>query len=326
MATITKRGRKWRAEVERRGVRKSASFATKAEASEWAAQTEADILKGVRGAVPNKTFGDLLDRYSTEVSANKRGARWEQIRIEKLKRDPIAMIKLADLDATHFAQWRDRQLKTLTPASVRREWNVLNPALNIAVKEWRWLPANPMADVKRPAPSQARDRRITQREIDSLIHALGYDTQRKPQAVTARVGAAFLFSIETAMRCGEVCGLTWPDVDLKSCTARLAMTKNGTARTVPLSSAAVKIIKNLQKGDGSVFGLDTRQVDALFRKAKARAQIENLHWHDTRHEAITRLAQKLEVLDLARMVGVRDLRILMIYFNATAAEIAKRLG
>ena len=325
MATITKRGRRWRAEVERRGVRKSASFATKLEASEWAAQTESDILKGARGAVPNKTFGDLLNRYSIEVSARKRGARWEQIRIEKLKRDPIAQVQLADLNATHFAQWRDRQLKTLTPASVRREWNVLNPALNIAVKEWRWLPANPMADVKRPAPAQSRDRRITQREIDALIHALGYDPQRKPESVTARVGAAFLFSIETAMRCGEVCGLRWSDVDLKACTARLAMTKNGTARMVPLSSAAVRILKNLPRGE-TVFALDTRQVDALFRKAKARAQIDDLHWHDTRHEAITRLAQKLEVLDLARMVGVRDLRILMIYYNATASEIAKRLG
>jgi len=49
-------------------------------------------------------------------------------------------------------------------------------------------------------------------------------------------------------------------------------------------------------------------------------------FHDTRHEALTRIARKLDVLDLARMVGHRDARSLMIYYNATAEEIAQRLG
>ena len=56
------------------------------------------------------------------------------------------------------------------------------------------------------------------------------------------------------------------------------------------------------------------------------AGLENLTFHDTRHEGLTRLARKLDVLDLARMVGHRDPRSLMIYYNATATEIAGRLG
>ena len=52
----------------------------------------------------------------------------------------------------------------------------------------------------------------------------------------------------------------------------------------------------------------------------------HLHFHDTRHEGITRLAKKLEVLDLARMVGIRDLSILMVYYKPTATEIAERLA
>ena len=58
----------------------------------------------------------------------------------------------------------------------------------------------------------------------------------------------------------------------------------------------------------------------------ARAGIENLRFHDSRHSAITNLAKKLSVLDLARMVGHRDVKSLMIYFNPTAEEIAGRLG
>jgi integrase len=66
--------------------------------------------------------------------------------------------------------------------------------------------------------------------------------------------------------------------------------------------------------------------DALFRKCRDRAGIVGLHFHDSRHEAITRLAQRLDVLDLARMVGHRDLKMLQAYYNATAEEIAARLG
>jgi integrase len=64
----------------------------------------------------------------------------------------------------------------------------------------------------------------------------------------------------------------------------------------------------------------------MFAAATKRAGIEGLTFHDTRHEGLTRLAQKLEVLDLARMVGHRDLKSLMIYYNPTATEIADRLG
>lgn len=67
------------------------------------------------------------------------------------------------------------------------------------------------------------------------------------------------------------------------------------------------------------------KIDSLFRKAKKMALIDDLHFHDARHTAITRLAKKLNILELARMVGHRDLRQLQVYFNMPAEEIAKRL-
>ena len=66
-------------------------------------------------------------------------------------------------------------------------------------------------------------------------------------------------------------------------------------------------------------------MDALFRKYRDKAGIDNLHFHDTRHEAVTRLAKKLDVLDLARMIGHRNLKTLMVYYNATAEELAQKL-
>lgn len=324
MATFVKRGGTWEAQVCRRGVRKSASFRTKTEASAWAVKTEAEILAGIRGEIPDKPFSALLERYRDEISVTKRGERWERMRIGLLLRDELAKVKLEDLSSTHFANWRDRRLKEVSEASVIREWNLLSHAVSVAVREWRWLPENPFKHVRRPRAPQPRDRRISESEIARLLLALGFDRNTSPQTKTARVGAAFLFAIETAMRAGEIAGMTWDRVN--GSVVYLPLTKNGTARSVALSPEARRILDQLPRDGDSVFGVTSVQIDALFRKAKSRALIENLHFHDTRHEAITRLAKKLDVLDLARMVGIRDLRILMVYYNARAEEIAERLA
>lgn len=138
---------------------------------------------------------------------------------------------------------------------------------------------------------------------------------------------AFLFAIETAMRAGEIKALTWDRVFIDQKYLSLLETKNGTKRNVPLSKRAVELL-------GYMSGLDERHVftvngasfDTLWRKLRDRCEIENLHFHDSRHEACTRLARKLDVLDLTRMIGHKDLKSLMIYYNATATEIADRLN
>ncbi len=76
----------------------------------------------------------------------------------------------------------------------------------------------------------------------------------------------------------------------------------------------------------TVFDLNTGSRDALFRKAVKRAQIHDLHFHDSRGEAIFRLSKKLDVLELARMIGHRDIASLMFYYNTTAEELADKLG
>lgn len=328
MASFRKKGGGWEASVCRKGVRRSRTFDTKTEASFWAAEVEREILDGLSGKIPSKRFGDLLLRYAADVSPTKRGGAWEVKRINAFCRDEIAGFMLADLRAEHFAAWRDRRLRVVTAGTVLREWNLLRHAVNVAIKEWGWLRENPFAGVKRPAAPRARDRLISDDELERLLYALGYDYNSPPVTISARVGAALLFAIETAMRAGEICGLRWGDVDLDRRVAVLLQTKNGHKREVPLSTEAARIIgqcKGVCLDDPAVFGLQSSQIDALFRKAKKMALIGDLHFHDSRHTAITRLASKLNVLELARAVGHRDLRQLQVYFNSSAEELAKKL-
>lgn len=328
MGTIRKKNNGYEAAVFKLGIRKSRTCRTKAEANIWITETEKEILSGKFNAVPDKTFGDLMDRYGKQVSPTKRGASFELKRISKLAEDEISKVKLGELNQTHFAAWRDRRLKEVAAGTVLRDWNLISHALNIALSEWKWLLENPIKGVKRPKEPPHRERRITQDEIDRLLFALGYDYIEKPETISSRVGASMLFAIETAMRAGEIVSLTWDAVDLDKRIAKLPMTKNGFPRDVPLSSEAMRIIdqvKSVTESVSSVFHLRTDQIDALFRKAKTRALIDDLHFHDTRAEAITRLAKKVDILTLARISGHRDMRMLQIYYRESIEDIAKRI-
>lgn len=317
MASIRKHGTGWRAEVARQGVRRSKVLPTRQAAKDWAARQEYLIMHGDKVAATTP-FGDVLDRYAREVSPGKRGHRWEAIRLEKLRRDPIAKRPLGALTATDFADWRDRRLAEVAAPSVRREMTLLAAVLTQARKEWGLLTANPMEGVRKPPNAPPRERRVTQDELDRLAHAAGSDLSN----ATARAFAAFLFAVETAMRAGEILSLTSETVDTARRVARLPRTKNGDAREVPLSSEAVRLWQSLP-GDG--FALSAAQLDALWRKVRDRASVSDLHFHDSRHEGITRLSRRLDPLALARAVGHRDIRMLQVYYNESAEDLARRL-
>lgn len=321
MANVTKTATgRWRFQVTVNYKAKVKTFDTKAEGYAWEEE-----LKAGKSGTPSMTFGKLLEKYRDEVSVKKKGERWERIRIEKFKNDKIAKIKIADLNKNTFVDWRDRRLKEVSALSVLREWALLSHCLQLAVDDWGYLPINPMKGVKKPKGAPPRDRLISQDEIDRLCFALNYSNNAILTTLTSRVGAAFMFAIETAFRAQEICNLRWADI--KGRVAKINDSKTYTGiREVPLSMVAMGIIEQCKGIDKEfVFKVNTSQLDSLFRKAKGLVDITDLHFHDTRHLAITRLASKLEVLELARVVGHKDLKMLLVYFNSKASDLISKL-
>jgi len=319
MASIRKRGPTWRVELYKDGKRESASFPTKQQAAAWATQREAE-LTGER--LPDKSVKDALRRFSAEVSAGRKGKKWEQARLLAMERDPLASVRLPVLRATDVAEWKQRRLLDVTGPSVRREMNLLLAVLELAVTEWGWLRTNPARGVKKPPHAPSRKRRITDDEIERATLALGL-ADLESETASQRTGLAFLFALETAMRAGEILGLTWADIGAKS--ARLPDTKNGDARVVPLSARAREILAALPRDRATVFDLDAGSRDTLWRQARDAAKLGDLHFHDSRAEAIWRLSKKLDVMELARMIGHRDLRSLLAYYNTDPDDLADRL-
>lgn len=322
MASIQRNGTRWRVQVYVQGKRESASFDTKQQAAQWALTRQAE-LSGKK--LPDRTLGDAMREYVRKVSPTHRGARWEEVRLTALGRHAIAKRKLATLAGSDLADWRDARLQQVKPGTVVRELTLLRSVLEVARRDWHWIRLNPMADVRWPKTPSGRARRVTQAEIDAVAKAFGVADELRAETATQRVGLAFLLAIETAMRSGEMLALTRHDIHLQAQYVVLRNTKNGDRREVALSSRAVEILKALPEGEGPVFAMTDGMRDALWRKTRPEA-LADLHFHDTRSEAIWRLSKKLDVLQLARMIGHRDPKSLMHYYNESATDMAARLG
>lgn len=320
MAVPKKDGDVWRHRIMVRGQRVSGTFRTKAAALAWEAEQRVQIKEGSTVS-PSKTLRDAFERYELEVSKKKRSYANEAKRLTWFANQDLAAKKMAEIKPADIAAWRDARLQEVKGSSVNRDMNLLSHVFTIARREWGWITTSPTKDVERPKDPPHRDRRISEEEIDLICQQLGWNRALKmaPTTKQHRVALAFLFALETAMRAGEICALRKGDVQGR--VARLHTTKNGRPRDVPLSAGALAIWKLVPAG----FDLTPALLDALFRKARTSAGVVGMTFHDSRHEAITRLASKLNVLELARMVGHTNINQLRTYYNATAEDIASRL-
>lgn len=323
MASFRKRNGKWYAEIRRQGHYRTGTFATKAQAKYWADDVEADIESG--RPVGQHSLAEALRQYAEDASGTKRGARWERLRLNAFERDMSCVHKPIDqVTPQDLADWRDDRLGVVAPSSVRRDFNLLNSVFELARREWRWIRDNPLRDVAKPANPPPRDQIIAPDHQLMIMETAGYWRGMEIRTTQQLTAAAFDLSLETAMRAGEMRSLDGPRIHLSDRYVDLPVTKNGTRRQVPLSKGAVDILSALDSENP--FPISASTLDATFRKLRKRAGFDGLfNFHDARATAITRLAKKLDIYELSRMTGHKDLKMLSRYYRETASEIARRL-
>ncbi len=318
---------RWWVQIEVGGVRESGTFDTKTLASTWAARRATEIRMMASGNAGRlKTLRDALRKYATDVSPSKKGERWETIRLaafEKPEHAPLPLgRKIGEIRPADLALWRDARLAAVSRSTVLRDMTLMGAVLECAKREWGWIEKNPMRDVRRPGEPDHRERVISGVEVRRMLRQLGWKKGRM-RTMSQAAATCFLLALMTGMRAGELCSLRWSDV--RADHVRLLDGKTG-KRDVPLTPGAARVIERMKGFDQDlVFGLKPQTLDALFRRARERAGLEGFTFHDSRHTAATRLAQRLHVLDLCKVFGWKQTTRALTYYNPSASDLAKRM-
>lgn len=333
MPTIRKRGEyQWEAQVRRKGYPpQSKTFNTRADADLWAATIESEMGRGVfmdRSDAERNTLGDIIDRFTSEFAPfhykiRSDGKEAWRFQCGHLK-TALGQFSLAALDQKLVAQYRDKRLASVGSSTVRKELFMLSKILKFAETECAiTLPrGNPVDKIRKPSDSKSRDRRLSDDEWQKL------ETEcRKSRNIY--LWLAVQLAVETGMRQGELLGLSWKAVDMKRRFAFLEDTKTGEARAVPFSPKALSVLGQLPTSiNGKIIPVERMTLFHAFQAACRRACIENFTWHDLRHEALSRLAERgdMTVLELAAVSGHKTLQMLKRYTHLQAEKLAEKLA
>ena len=325
MATFRKRGNSWEAQVRRVGFPPvTKSFRNKKTAEAWARQIEQELERtGVlvdRRRLRAATLMDICVRYEGEVSVRKRARDREHYFLRSICRSPLATISLETLSAEHIAAYRDLRLRTLKPASVCRELALLRHVVEIARREWGYpLPSNPVKDVRLPRLPTHRTRRLENNELDRILAVAA-------QLRNNLAAPLITLAVETGMRRGELLDAKWSNLNEKDATLFLPTTKNGHSRHVPLSPLALAALNRLPRTCDRIIPMTANAVRLMWERLLRRAEVHDLHFHDLRHEAISRFFEiGLSIAEVAAVSGHRDFRMLFRYTHPRPAHIARKL-
>lgn len=355
MATFKKRGDKWQAQVRRKGHDAQVMvFRLKSDAEKWARGVESDMERSRHFPMKKAettTLAVCLERYKMDVTPRKKSASKEAYVINQMLRHPLAARPMAEVDTEAIASYRDERLRAgMSPSTVVRALMLFSNLFNRARTEWGMKSlVNPVTDVQKPSVEDARDRRLLMgrmslhgqpAELVSELDAIAANTKSRELAAIARLAG------ETAMRRSEIFALTWDKVRLNKRTIAIPDSKNGSPRRIPLTTRAVAILEGVPRvaGDARVFTMTVDSVSRAFARARDRARalylgqvdvngddadrdgfLVGLRFHDLRHEATSTLSKHITGLQLARVTGHKDPRMVLRYLHPDPEELARLL-
>lgn len=337
MASILKIGKNWRAQIRRKGHKPiTETFSTKALAQQWARKIEAEIdakaFKDTRD-LEAIILGDLIDRYKREIGAEHPFGKNKEAVLNYWKREHGAK-KLSEITDDFLTKFiRDRRKSGAGGVTIGIDLTYLAGVFKTAEELWK-IPvtrkpfevarAN-MAHLKIPTKSKERDRRPTADEIKRLCDY--FDTASK-----LPMRDIILFAVGSAMRLSEIVGLRWADLNEQDKTIIIRNRKHprekvGNDQEVPLLGETIAIIKRQPKPeeikpDSLIFPYKADTISTIFPRACRELGIIDLHFHDFRHEGVSRLfEQKYTIEQVSLVSGHRDWKMLARYTQIRAKDL-----
>jgi len=330
MATIRKRGSSYNVQIRKEGYPSiTKTFTSISVARKGAKGGEADMERRIHVEVPDQTtVGELLKRYQRQILPSHKGQQVEAYRLKTLKRH-LGGFRLIHLTPKEIASYRDLRLKEVSSASLKRELTILSRVLTIASRDWGIsIPQNPVKMISSPKADKARTRRLEAGEKERLLQGANPELHR-----------IITVALETGMRRGEILSIKNSHIDFNKSVLFIPSTKTDTARSIPLSSVAITPLRGQFRASQGVsggviclyetrlFAYTPRGLSGAFLRLCRRIGIANLHFHDLRHEATSRLFEKgLNPVEVATITGHKDTRMLMRYTHLRAEDLVARLS
>ena len=344
MATIIERGEgQFRAiiKMKNRGTgvlhKESRTFKTNTLAQEWATGIETDLRRAVHNdthLIDSTTLAELIDRYITEVSPKKLGAKQEIVRLKAWKKNPLSRRSISRCLPKDFADYITRRRKDISKRggpiaeqTIKHEIIAISNVFEVARKDWGYNIQNPTKQISKPGGSNIREVRILPEAWEKLAVEL-LKCKNEQYVIISE------FAIETGLRAGELMRMNWIDINLaakkivvlgKDTSSRTGTRKK---RTVPLSIRALELLTTLSQPEDlntAVFYVPGKtSADSLsraFTAACKRAGIKNGEFHATRHEAASRMAPHFPMLILMAIFGWTTPSMAARYYHASDDDL-----
>ncbi len=330
----------WKAIIRKSGYPTTIkTFRTKRDADDWARSVEDEMVRGMyirRSNAERLTVSAAIDRYMREVAPTKKASTQdrEKGRYETL-RAFFGDYSLAAVTPELVARFRDKRLEVgLASNTVRLDLALLAHLYVTAIREWGiGLTYNPVQLIRKPSPSAARDRRLTTEEESRLRAAVAEHSNPMLHWIV-------IIAIETGMRLSEIVTLTRDQVELRQRIIRLSETKNGSPRTVPMTTAAAEAMREALANPirpietDLVFfgepGQDGRRRPYVFNRTWQRIVkqlgIVDFRFHDLRHEAVSRFVEAgFSDQEVAAISGHKSMQCLKRYTHLRAEDLVAKL-
>ena len=324
MASIRKRHNRWEVRVRRgNNPTKCKSFTKLADAKIWAYQTELELERASAGISPAPIKLNLFEakkRYIESIISQHKGKDSEIYRLDAIIKRLGQNRDIKDIGPSDIAQHRDTRLEVVSSGTVRRELVIISGLFNTAISEWNMTYlSNPVRGVKMPPDSPKSTRRLNQYEKTILLSQAKFEASKE-------VYLAILISTETGMRQSEILRLISDDIDFERRMILVKETKNGEDRTIPISRHLVSELSSFFNGSNRGFKLTRSGLQQAFRRLTRKLHIENLRFHDLRHEALSHFFELgLSVPEVQLISGHKTVDQLMRYSHARVSEIRDKL-
>ncbi|MBO8203959.1 site-specific integrase [Prochlorococcus marinus CUG1415] len=314
MATIRRSGSGWQVLIRRKNYvgPRSRTFLSRDLAKSWADAVE-ERTKKVFPNIPI-TLGEAINDYINGPLLLHRSAENEKYPLRVTAESWLGDVPLSDLQIKHFAVWRDERLLKVKPNTVMRELRILRVLIDWA-KDERGVEIkdNPARNLRVRGTGDARAPFFTDQDERRLLYELSQISNKNHLRLTK-------LALTTGFRRSELLSLTWRNIDLKKKLLYIyrkncAAIDNSTGlKLVPMPEKALKILEELQVRDGKVIELSKGAARNGFDKARKKAGLETLRFHDLRHIAISRMWRSgMNALEISACSGHRDIKMLMRY-------------